>query len=210
MKISEQKMIIILGGALKRVKTGFWRTTNYNDDDDNNDNFGIMGDRLRVEAAGYLYQNNLNTFFIASGGKGQLSFIPDAVTVASVIERELKELGMPAKNIIKEEKSHNSFEQLREIAEIARRKKIKTIYLISNQYHLPRLRAMFKYAPGLLGLYKNIKVKLLSSEKICLKYDPQKWKKIIDQSYQSEAMKQRIKLEQQGIRDMKAGKYKFR
>lgn len=206
LKQNKRIAIVVLGGGLVRDKrTGKWRTTNYTE----GDNFGVQGDRLRVEAAGYLYKHNPNTFFITSGGKGQLAAIPDAVTVASVIKRELMKFDVPAANIIKEEKSGSTYTQLLAITQLIKKTEIKNnrIFIISNEWHLPRIKAMIEYLPQLKPLKK---IKLISAEKICLQSNPQKWQKIINQAYHSQSMKQRIKLEKTGIRHMKAGQYKFK
>ena len=68
LKHSNTKAIIILGGSIiKDEHTGKWRTTYF---DEQGDNYGALGDHLRVEAAVYLFKNNPNTLIIASGGKG--------------------------------------------------------------------------------------------------------------------------------------------
>ena len=94
---NKKNIIIVLSGGLKKTKNG-WRTTNFND---KGDNFGISGDRLRVVAAGFLYDNKLSQLVIVSGGKGQLKgVLPGRITLASVIKDELVRIGIPAENII--------------------------------------------------------------------------------------------------------------
>ena len=199
-----QQYVAILGGGL--VKDKVWRTTNYTE----GDLFGVQGDRMRVLAASYIYQHNPSTIFIILGGKGQLANIPGAPTVASVIAKELIDLGIPKGNIVKEEKSATTFQQLFEAKKIIDKKNINSISFISNSFHLPRIRAMIKHAPQLPKLYKNIKIKYLSAEQICLKYDKSKWQKIINKAMDSQAMLDRLKLERKGVRDIKQGKYKFK
>lgn len=199
------KIINILGGSLIQDGRGHWRTTSFNE----GDNFGALGDRLRVVAAAYLYRHDHDLYFLASGGKGQLKNISSAPFISSVVKQELIDLGVPTGRIATEENSNTTYEQLVELSAYLATKKIKEVAIISNQHHLPRIRYMIKTAPKLDGLKKLSALKLLAAEKICLKYQPAKWREEISKAYASQAMKERIKIEQQGIHDLKTGKYKY-
>ena len=50
---------------------------------------------------------------------------------------------------------------------------------------------------------------LIPAEKILLQINRKKWQPIIKEAHPSARMKTRIRLEQKGIRDIKAGSYKF-
>lgn len=204
--VKKKTAIVILGGGLKKDETGQWRTTNY---DEPGDNFGVSGDRLRVVAAGYLYKNNPEQIIIASGGKGHLKDIPDAPTVAEVLKKELIELGIPEEVIIKEN-SGNTFQQLQELKKIINKKGLKNIGLLSNEWHLPRIKAMLEQFKELKQIFDLTKVEFLSAEKICLEYDRETWQEIIEQAYQNEELKKRIELEQKGVQDIKKGRYKIK
>ncbi|MFH1523183.1 MAG: YdcF family protein, partial [Patescibacteria group bacterium] len=188
--MNKTEAIIILGGGLKE-ENDKWRTTNFNE----GDNFGAMGDRLRVVAANYLYKNNPDIAIIASAGKGQYKNVPDAPTVSSVILNELIELGVPKEKIIKEENSGNTWQQLQETKKIIQEKNLNKIIIISNRYHLPRIKAMINKDELLNKLLDEGKIELQSAEEICLKYDEKKWNKIIDDAYNSDVMKERVSLE---------------
>lgn len=198
-------IVILGGGMIKDKATGRWRTTNFNE----GDKFAVDGGRLRVDAVAYLYQANPDCRIICSGGKGQYAHIPDAASLSSVIKRELIVCHVPASKIIQEGKSGNTVQQLYNTSQLARRKKISRLVLISNRYHLPRIKTMLELLPALKESFKSLSVKLLSAEEICLKYDQHKWQPLIDRVYKTQAMKKRILLEQQGVRDLKQGKYKF-
>jgi len=114
-----EKVIAVLGGGLIKDKDGRWRTTNF---DEAGDEFGTLGDRLRVEAAACLYERYPGSLFVASGGQGQYADQADVPTVASVIKRELIELGVPEQQIILEENSGSSWRQLLEIKKMMPRK----------------------------------------------------------------------------------------
>ncbi|MFA6304898.1 MAG: YdcF family protein [Patescibacteria group bacterium] len=199
------KIIDILGGSLIQDNNGRWRTTNFNE----GDNFGALGDRLRVLAASYLYQHNSKSYFLASGGKGQLKAIKSAPFISTVVKKELVALGVPTSHIATENNSNTTYEQLLELDKYVKNHKIREVEIISNEHHLPRIKYMIKTSPKLLDLRKLKLLKLLSAEKICLQNEPRKWRSEITKAYKSEAMKIRIKVEQQGINDLKNGKYKF-
>lgn len=203
--------IIIFGGSLKNGFQG-WRTTYFNE----KDKFGSLGDRLRVLAGNFLYKNfvkyNPNLKILTSGGKGQLKIKNNgAPCVSEVLKKELIDLGVKSNKIFTEKFSSSTYQQLKELNKIILKKKFKKIILISNEYHLPRIRAMMNYGKKLKNLKRMLsekKIVLSSAEKILLIYNP-KWKKIITKAYKSKLMKKRIKLEKKGVMDIKNGLYKL-
>ncbi|OHA13817.1 MAG: hypothetical protein A2909_00850 [Candidatus Tagabacteria bacterium RIFCSPLOWO2_01_FULL_39_11] len=201
-------LVILAGGLVK--EGGRWRTTTF---DDAGDNFGISGDRLRVVAASFLYKDKQGELVIASGGKGQLKdILPGKITLASVIKEELIKLGIPARNIIKEEKSGTTYQQLKELQKLLKKMAFRNVVIISNKHHLPRVLAMIKYVADLRPLKKMLnlpKLKIKSAEDIVIKYDSKVWRKIIARVRKGRAMKERIKLEKQGVKQIKNGTYQF-
>ena len=189
-------IIYILGGGMKKDKKGNWHTTYYD------------GDRMRVIAGAYLYKDVPKSIIITSGGKGQLKNISDAPNLSSMLKNELKNLGVPESSIVEENNSANTYQQLFELIDIIRKYKPDTIFIVSNGWHLPRIQAMLNYSKKLRGL-KKYSIKLVSSEEVAIKHNPERWKKYIDSAMQSPPMKKRIELEIRGIEDIKKGKYKF-
>ena len=208
---SNQKTIVVLGGALVKDKSGEWRTTNY----DEGDNFGVSGDKLRVLAAEVLVKDlavKENFLIVASGGRGQYRDIPGVPTLAGVIKNELIKLGVPADKILEENKSNNTFEQLQELKKIIKARKLQDVTIISNKYHLPRVQAMINYDAELKEMSGHglIALKTIAAEDILIEHEPAVWKKIIDQAYASEGVKERIALEKKGVKQIKAGTYNFK
>lgn len=197
--------IVIIGGGLVKDK-GKWRTTNFKE----GDKYGVKGDRLRVDAAEYLFRENEENEIIALGGKGQLKDIPDAPTVSEAIKQELKELGVPDDRIIKEEESGNSWQQLQELKKILKEHEFENVVVISNKYHLLRIEAMMEQDVEFKELLSSGKLELQAAEEILIEKEPGKWKDEIDRAYDTEAMRERIALEERGVRDLKEGKYKLR
>ena len=195
-------VIAILGGGMIKDKNG-WRTTRYNE----GDGYGIIGDRLRVVAAYMLYRADRNKLFIASGGKG-LYKNTDAPIIADVVEKELIELGVTPNLIVKESRSINTYQQLKFLAAILAKRKINRLKIVSNYWHLPRIKAMLQYAHKLKDI--RVDVKLISAEKVLVTKDPKTWKKIIQNMKTDDKLKQRIDLEKKGIQQIKSGQYKFK
>jgi hypothetical protein len=204
MKFSEKNydVIFILSGGLKK-DGNVWRTNKFNE----GDNFGATGDTIRVIAGSYLFNHRLAPYIIASGGKGQYKDIADAPTVASVMNRELIALGIPADKIEIEDQSGSTYQQLNTLVVWAKQKRWKSVAVISNEWHLPRIKAMIEHKQEINDC-KNT-VELISAESVLLAYEPKKWQKIIEDAYKSAGIKKRIAVEQQGIADIKNNKYKY-
>ncbi|OGY92016.1 MAG: hypothetical protein A3H70_01965 [Candidatus Komeilibacteria bacterium RIFCSPLOWO2_02_FULL_48_11] len=204
--LNQNSAVIILGGGLAKDKNGRWRSTKYNDQ---NARPKAYGDYLRVVAASYLYRHNPN-WVIALGGHGHLKGAPQAVTLAGVIKQELKKLGVKSSDIIVEGQSGSTFEQLRALARIAKNKNFKKVIIISNAYHLPRVKAMVENFKELGKAFTGINLNYVSAEKIVLKHQPKLWAKIIEAGYKSANIEKIIKSEQQGAKQIKQGTYKLR
>src|SRR3990167_7826314 len=193
--------IFLMGGGLVN-DAGVWRTTNY----DEGDKFGIIGDRAVVVAAGFLYQDEPEQLCVAAGGRGQDQDIKDAPPVSAVLKQELIKLGVLNEDIMEENNSGNTYQQLRELQNIWQAKNFTQAALISNQHGLARIEAMIEYKIELAHFKDLLRVgrlKLLSAEEILLERAPAEWGGKIKRAYASEAMKKRIALEERGARQIK-------
>lgn len=203
-----KKAIAIMGGGLKKDKHNKWQTTNFKEGDE----YGALGDRLRVVAASYLYKEDEEQTVIALGGRGQLKKIVNSPTVAHIIKQELIELKVPAKKIIKQELSDNSYQQLQDLQKIIIARGFTDVIIISNKYHLPRIKAMIENCSVFKKMHATLndnKLKFKSAENIIIKYEPES-KKQIEKAYQSKEMKDRVLLELKGVEQIKKGIYKFK
>lgn len=115
---------------------------------------------LRVLAALDLYKQK-KCLIISSGGRGKLP--AGAPLVCEVIKSEFIASGVPAQDIILEACSYDTLDQLLEIRRILLKYKPESATIISNQWHLPRVKAMMEVHP-LLNQIKS--VKFLSAEEI--------------------------------------------
>ncbi len=200
-KNKKTNLIVIFGGGLKKHKDGAWRTRNYSEGKE-----GSAGDRLRVLAGYYLYNKSKNSLIIVSGGKGIYKKIPDFPPVSSIMKKELVQLGLPKNKLLEENKSNSTYQELLWLKRFISQKKHGKVKIISNSYHLRRIKAL----ASLPNINLLPKIKIISAEKILIKYGSDSWKNKIESAYASPKMKQRIALERRGIKHLKSGRYSFR
>ena len=202
-------LIAVLSAGLKKNKDGFWRST---DIDEKDKQWGAPGGYLRILAASYLYKNNFNEKIIVCGGKGWEIKKRDNPLLCKIMKSELVSLEVLKKDIIEDKISNKTFEQLKELQKLIKKEKINKLILISNKYHLPRIKAMIKYSNELKeleGFFKLKKGKLEAAEDILLKYDLKGWNKKIKLAYESDYMKEIIKKEKKGVEQIKKGTYNY-
>jgi hypothetical protein len=203
-----KKAVCVLSAGIKKNEKGEWTSTDLTKEDDV---LGAPGGKLRVAAASYLYKNNPESIIIASGGRGWdvRDDESNRPNLAEILKRELIDLGVSESSVIKENKSNKTFEQLKELKKIIVREDFAELTIITNDYHLPRVKAMLEYDDDLHELLDNGRILLRSAEEICLRYDRKKWQNIIKEDYESEEMKKRIEREENGVKQIKNGIYKF-
>ena len=202
---NQPEAIVILGGGMVKNPDGSFRTTNFNEKGDRS---GVTGDRLRVEAANYLFKENSNRTIIVSGGQGMMK-IGVHPNISTVIKKELIKLGIPENKIIEEDRTNNTYQQLVELKKILKEKEIKDVIMVTNKWHMPRTQLMIENVKEFKDFYKKINLKFLTAEEVALKHDKNKWQRIINDAYSSQVMKERLKLEQNGIKQIKDGTYNY-
>jgi len=195
--------LVILGGGIKN-DNGKWRTTNL----DEGDTFGVAGGRIRVVAGRLLFGQGFSSLIVASGSRGQYKDIAGVPTLSEVIKTELMELGVPAGNIIEDDESGNTHQQLKFVKLLIDSRQMRKVAIVSNEWHLPRIKAMIEHSPHLTGLAGC--VKLIAAEKAVIKYGELNWQDKIAKARKSEGLKKRIALEKKGIEDIRNGKYDFK
>ncbi len=201
--------IAVLSAGVKKNNAGKWVSTDLTKEDNK---LGAPGGKLRVIAASYLYKEYPEAIVIAIGGRGwdvkdDESSRPD---LSEILKRELMELGVPKYGILEENKSNKTFEQLKELKKIIDCEKFSETTIITNDYHLARVKAMMEYDNELNELIVSGRIALQSAEDILLKYDKENWQNTIEKMYNSEEMKKRIEMENKGVEQIKKGVYKFK
>lgn len=95
-------------------------------------------DTLNRVFRGYLiYKNIKKPIIVSGGGKSK-------VTDAELMAQFLKEVGIPNKDIIKEEKSKTTTENAIYVSKICKQKGYKRIVLVTSGYHMRRAMKIFK------------------------------------------------------------------
>jgi uncharacterized SAM-binding protein YcdF (DUF218 family) len=203
-----RRAIVILSAGVKKNKNSTWSNTNLTKQ---SNQYGAPGGKQRAVAASYLHKIIPDSFFIACGGRGRdgKNASVNRPNLCQITKNELLKLDIPENKIIVENKSNTTFEQLQELKKIILKFKLSPVIIISNKYHLPRLKAMIGMDTILNRYLVGGKINLASAEKILLRYNSEKWKKIIEQAYSSKWMRDRIKKEMQGVKDIKNNNYKF-
>lgn len=200
-----KKIIVVFSGGLIKDLSDQWRTTAYVDQ---GDKFGLDGHRLRLAAAALLWRDEPAAIIVVSGGRGQNQNVPDAPAASMVAKRELLALGVPSEKIFEENRSQNTYDQIVELRKIFSEHRPGTISVVSNDYHRPRIKAMIELADDLRRLFESGRIVLVGADSFLLERDPLNWREVIEKAQTSEAMKQRILLEEKGIADLKKGVYR--
>ena len=201
MEIENARALVVLGGSIWPGPNGDkWQTNGL---DAPGDAFGLTLDRFRVIAASLLARDG--GIVIASGGEAT-----DAQpSIASVIEEELIALGVADWQVVKEEKSASTYQQLVALKEIIREHALTCVRFISNEWHLSRIRAMVECAPGLEHLACII-VEYVPAEATLLERDTLEWGATITVMRADPRLPSRLALEARGEAQIRAGTYKFK
>lgn len=202
-----KKAVFVLSGGLIKDERGVWRT--YKPENGKENVFGATDSRWRILATYYFCKNNPDVIAFVFGGKGTLvNELPEELTLADVMADELKELGISEDRILKEKETNNTYEQLVKIIELSKTNNIENIYILSSEWHIPRIEAMINYKDSLVSL-RNKNVVFLGAEEILLKYDKNKYQKEVDMERNNEGAKLRMEKENNGVEQIKNGTYRY-
>lgn len=122
------------GGTVEETDTAGerrFRSTSYAERDAS----GTLGGYARVQAAALLAAEYPDAILVPQGKR------EDDPSHAAVMARELRELGVAAQRIILEEHSTHTAAQAEYALACAQERGWTRIAFVSNEYHLPRLRA---------------------------------------------------------------------
>lgn len=199
--------IVLLAAGIKEGLSGRWVSTDLSAEDHAS---SAPGGKLRIEAVAILAQKNPVAKVLTGGNTGfdVPSGPPDRPLLADILFSELTEFGVSPERIILEHKSNTTYQSLTQLQEREKVLGLNKIAIVSNRYHLPRLEALLKIQ--FQQFLENVEVQLVAAEDILIEHDEVRWKKFVEKSYSSEFMQQRIRMEDQGLKDLLSGKYKFR
>lgn len=167
---------------------------------------------MRVIAAVTLFLKEVSKRFVFCTGitqKNISQFGKDVPTEALVYFRIflqlIREEMLEPEEIILEEKSTTTLENIREVLDIIKDRKWKKVAIVSSAYHIRRVKALCSMALKQVGL--NVSVDFLSAEGVLM---PGKYDEIIKNAYKTEEARKRIKNERAGVQDIKEGRYAIR
>jgi uncharacterized SAM-binding protein YcdF (DUF218 family) len=207
--------VIVLGGNIRHTPTGFASATY-----DDSDQYGMLGGRIRIIAAAWLYLDGQASAFVFSTGtseKTKAKYGANVPTEARIYCDEFNALldelradhpemaGLEPPTIILEERSQNTVGNIRECFDIIRENQWKKVAILSARHHLPRTEALC----GLIGENEPVDASLafLSAEEIVRQHCPGKYDAEIEAAYNSPEGKKRLAIEAQGVRDIQNGVY---
>ena len=199
-----QKLIFVLGEYIAQSADGKWHTL----DEDDCDAFGIMYDRWRVEAAAVIGRA-MNCRLIVSGGVSDQDGVDSDVTISSVMKRELVERGVPAEVIEEDSTSFNTYQQLVWLANYLVEKEASEVFVVTNAYHIPRVKAFIAYAPD-LALLRTALLFFVDCEATLIAADAAKWCERIERAQAKPAFAERVALELRGAGRIERGEYPFK
>ncbi len=192
-EIRPNAIIIPTGGTVRSVDGGY-RSTSYED----GDSFGVLGGYARVEAASILGKMYPDTK-IVPGGKGiRDQFVPSH---AAVMESELVKLGIAPSRIIREENSTTTLNGMSEAESLSKKLGWSDIIIVTNEYHVPRLSAMWK------TLKSSVRANIVVAEDVITSVRPE-FEKEFGVVKQTPAYIKRLASEADGLAALHSGTYK--
>ena len=202
-----RELIVVLCGQIRR-SGNTWRSVSY---EDGGESLGAPGSDARIVAGSVLFIEKPNSTLLVSGrGSRNVDDPANAPSLAAVAKDELVALGVPPERIIVESSSCSTYQQLLSIKDKIEEFGEGNTHLISNDYHLPRIKAMINHAPNIKDVPAFRKINLVSAEQILLSKHPNDWKQRIENAYNSQQMKQIIEGERSGAGQVVSGSYEYR
>ncbi len=182
--------VVVLGGGLRKEGHEYFPAT-YKDSDE----FGMLGGHMRVQAAVDLYRTKAARSFMFTTGvyeknKTRLGGnVPaESEVYAERFQEAIGNIGDIQPNIILDTTSTTTLTNMQEVLSIISERKWHYVAIVSNEYHIPRIRALYEYV-----LRQNPKIEanitFLSAEKIVRELQPGKFDQEIDEAYASEQAK---------------------
>ena len=188
-------------------KVGHWHTTL---GEEGLEDGKVLNDRVRIVAGAELWRHDNDISIVVMGGLGKMEgLLPQGLTLAGIMKEELLQLGVPTHNILEENRTSSTYEQIRTVGKMLKSGELLGgVSIMSNRYHLPRIRALIDHSK-LRDLFEGKRVELVGAEDVLLRYKKEEWGDFIEITERSEGMKKRKESETQGVADIKNGSYKF-
>ncbi len=200
--------IAVISAGIKQESSGRWVNTDLTEEDNGR---GAPGGKQRVIATAILAKRYPEVLLIASGGRGYdvpAGTPEDRPSLAEILRDEMADYGVPKERVMLEMASSSTYQQIGQLERIINEKSLRKVLLVTNRYHVPRLRSMLDMK--FPDLAKHANLELVSAEEVLISEEPQQWTKYINGEYQKPYMLARIAKEEQGVGQILSGTYQFR
>lgn len=187
-------IVVFPAGIVPLDETGTkWRSTTYEE----NDAFGTLGGRDRVEAAALLVRRYPNAQLVTiSHTLGR-----PAPSLAQVYASELRSLGVAAEKIRMEESSNTTQMGLRAALRLAKQNGWERLLFVSSGFHIPRIRAFLRTEGT------SCMVECIASEPLLAEAD-QTFASRFSAIQRTDAYRKRLAAEARGIKALESGTYR--
>ncbi len=206
-----EAIFILSGGTVKRER-GI-TTASYSD---LQGEFGVLGGKARIIAAAELAEYFPETKLVLTATYYPT---PSDPSQSSIMSQELIKLGVNKNQIVQEEVSKSTYDELREIVNLSLSENWKNIAILTNGYHVPRAEEMLNRLDELASdkdddklvkqvhLFKEKTRKTFISAEEILPHRSTHYKGLLDELYQSEDYAKRLESEKRGVDALKSGTY---
>lgn len=187
--------IFILSAGIKKDATGEYVPTDYSD----RDAFGTLGGIERVRAAAVLAKQFPNAVLVTTSK----TMTGEPPTHASIYANALSRLGVLENRILREEQSTTTGNGVAMALNLTHKRNWGHIAFLSNEYHLPRVRAFWEQIPG-----PKPHAEFVSAENILMEEDPS-FNAIFNALKKTQAYQERLIAEARGIEAFALGTYRL-
>jgi hypothetical protein len=210
--------VVLCGGTARQGD--IYLPTTYEHSDD----FGMLGGEMRVIAAVARARHGLSQHVLFSGGKskkgaaargGEHVPAPPAATVYAghftnmfVNTDGQTGEGPRITPILLDTVSPNTNANMLYSLQLAQREGWRDMVVISSEYHMPRVTALYSIIKEKLCM-DGIRTTFLAAEDVVRAAHPGLYDDSITAAYKSEAGQLRLASEAHGLADMRAGRYSF-
>ncbi len=209
------QVVVVLCGGLRKTANGYSPTT-FEDSDE----FGMLGAAIRITAAEELFWQGMSQRFLFSTGisEKQIAKFGPAVPPESYVYREVflaaikddprgQQHRLELPEVFVEDASVNTVANLLETIELCRRYSWNHVAIISSQYHIPRIKALYE----LLAEHHDLSLRpeFLEAEPIVRAAQSGVYDDTIAAAYKSAIAATRIANEERGLEHIRSGKYTF-
>jgi DUF218 domain len=145
--------IFVLSGGVKKIAQSSGETEYLSTDYSDSDPYGMLAGKARVDAAAVVSRFFPNTKIVTTTHSPSLEKSSDAsVLHAYVLADELKRLGVPEEQIIREVKSMNTLTELQEMVKLMARHQWHRVGIITFELHAERTSTMLRHLAELSRL----------------------------------------------------------